>query len=107
VGEEVWVSFEHGDSDYPVWEPTVTDDRTQDATAGYVGKFRAVVVDDADPLGQDRLQVTVPEIAGDAPLWAAAGIVVGGDVPMPAVGVEVWVEFEHGDPSYPVWVGTI
>ena len=24
---------------------------------------------------------------------------------MPMIGSGVWVEFEHGDPDYPIWVG--
>ncbi len=24
---------------------------------------------------------------------------------MPAVGAGVWIEFEHGDPDYPIWSG--
>jgi uncharacterized protein involved in type VI secretion and phage assembly len=24
---------------------------------------------------------------------------------VPPVGAGVWVEFEHGDPTYPIWVG--
>ena len=24
---------------------------------------------------------------------------------IPAIGSGVWVEFEHGDPDYPIWVG--
>ena len=26
---------------------------------------------------------------------------------MPTVGDVVWVEFEAGDPSYPVWIGIL
>ncbi len=24
---------------------------------------------------------------------------------LPSVGAGVWIEFEHGDPDYPIWVG--
>jgi Type VI secretion system/phage-baseplate injector OB domain len=105
-GDDVWVSFERGDTDYAVWEPSVSDDRNEDATTGYIGKYRAIVVDDADPLQQGRLQVSIPEVTGDSCPWATPGLFLGPDDPVPQVGADVWVEFEQGDPLYPVWVGT-
>ncbi|HEX9260030.1 MAG TPA: phage baseplate assembly protein V [Acidimicrobiales bacterium] len=102
VGDLVWVSFEHGDSDYPVWENEGADDRGPDR--GFVGKFHGVVVSNDDPMGERRLEVTVPEVLGDAWAWAAASSEVS-DVDLPEVGTSVWIEFEEGDPAYPRWVG--
>ncbi len=78
--------------------------------ARYYGKFRGTVVNNMDPNGMGRLQVLVPAISA-VPLanWAMACTPVGGlqhgmfAVPPPKSGV--WVEFESGDPDYPVWTG--
>jgi hypothetical protein len=70
---------------------------------GYGGRYRATVVDDIDPTQQHRLQVVVPEVYGDTPVWAVASLPPGTGVPMPAVGDMVVVSFERGDTDYPVW----
>ena len=105
VGSDVWVSFERGDPAYPVWEATAVADTDEPATSGYIGVYRGLVVDDGDPLQQNRLQVSVPEVAGETTMWATLGSALGGDVNLPPVGSEVWVEFERGDPGHPIWVG--
>ena len=75
----------------------------------YFGKYRAVVTDNADPTRRGRLQVRVPAVLGDLTVWAMpcvpyAGAGVG-FYSLPESGAGVWVEFEGGDPSYPIWVG--
>jgi uncharacterized protein involved in type VI secretion and phage assembly len=75
----------------------------------YFGKFRGVVVDTNDPNTQGRIQVRVPAVLGDLEVWALPCVPYAGDgvglylLPEPDTGV--WVEFEGGDPSYPVWTG--
>lgn len=75
----------------------------------YFGKYRGLVSDSADPTERGRLKVRVPAILGDLEVWAMpcvpyAGQGVGFYV-LPNAGTGVWVEFEGGDPSYPVWTG--
>lgn len=76
----------------------------------YYGKYRGVVINNVDPLMEGRLMVQVPDVAGLVPItWAMpcvplAGI-QNGMVAIPINGSGVWVEFEHGDPQYPIWVG--
>jgi uncharacterized protein involved in type VI secretion and phage assembly len=76
----------------------------------YLGKYRATVVNNVDPMQIGRLQVLVPDVSGVAlsswamPCLPMAGIQTGMfTVPIPGSGV--WVEFEQGDPDYPIWVG--
>jgi uncharacterized protein involved in type VI secretion and phage assembly len=75
----------------------------------YLGKYRGTVSDNSDPTGRGRLQVRVPGVLGDLAVWAMpcvpyAGAGVG-FYSLPESGTGVWVEFEGGDPSYPIWVG--
>lgn len=106
IGDEVSVSYEQGDTDYPVWGTGIASAGSEQVTNGYVGKYRGIVVDNLDPLMQNRLQVSVPEVT-DATEWARPGLYLDGDQQLPEVGAEVWIEFESGDPSYPVWVGVL
>lgn len=101
VGEEATVVFEGGDSDRPVWQSTSAAQGSA-ATAGY-GIYSGTVVDNADPSGTHRLQVTVTEYAGYNPVWATPSPAVGTD--LPSVGYGVWVQFEGGSAEHPVWVG--
>lgn len=75
----------------------------------YFGKYRGVVVNNIDPLGIGRIQVNVPGVLTVLSSWAMPCLPVGGmqmgivTVPLPAS--KVWVEFERGDPDYPIWTG--
>ncbi len=76
----------------------------------FFGKYRGVVLNNIDPMQQGRLQVQVPDVAGLTPAsWAMpcvplAGI-QNGMLALPLIGSGVWVEFEQGDPNYPIWTG--
>jgi len=79
-------------------------------TKKYYGKYRGTVVNNVDPEQRGRIQVMVPDVSGFAlTSWALPAFPIGGlqmglfSVPM--IGSGVWVEFEHGDLDYPVWVG--
>jgi uncharacterized protein involved in type VI secretion and phage assembly len=56
---------------------------------------------------EHRLNVKIPEVLGDdTTAWAkAAPDLAAADSAVPDIGTEVWVEFESGDPNYPIWVG--
>jgi hypothetical protein len=75
--------------------------------SGAPGIYRATVLNNQDPEQRGRVQVLVPAIAGQGSGWAAACRPVGGGGQVPAVGDTVWVMFENGDPSYPVWLGVM
>lgn len=73
------------------------------------GKYRGTVVDNQDSTKRGRLQVTVDAVLGSTAVWAMPCVPYAGDgvglFAMPPVGSGVWVEFEAGDPSFPIWVG--
>lgn len=74
------------------------------------GKYRGVVLDNIDPLRQGRILVDVPDVSGlAAGAWAVACVPIAGPqcgvYVAPEVGAGVWVEFERGDPDYPIWTG--
>lgn len=75
----------------------------------FFGKYRGRVVDNADPTGRGRLRVVVPAVLGEEEVWAMPCVPYAGDqvgfYALPEADVGVWVEFEAGDPSYPIWVG--
>jgi len=76
----------------------------------YYGKYRGTVIENIDPEQIGRIIVMVPDVLGIAPSsWAmpcvpAAGIQSGVFV-VPPIGSGVWVEFEQGNPDYPIWTG--
>lgn len=76
----------------------------------FLGKYRATVTNNNDPLKKGRLEVLVPDVSKLIPsTWAMPCLpfagVQSGMVVIPANGSGVWVEFEQGDLDYPIWVG--
>jgi hypothetical protein len=76
----------------------------------FYGKYRGIVSENADPLGLGRLRAQVPDVLGlETSGWALpcapyAGPNAGLHA-IPPLGAGVWIEFEAGDPSRPIWVG--
>lgn len=79
----------------------------------YFGKFRGVVQNNLDPEGRGRLQVSIPDVLdpNQSP-WAEACVpflgssgASSGFYALPPIGTNVWIEFEQGNPDYPIWVG--
>jgi Type VI secretion system/phage-baseplate injector OB domain len=84
------------DKDWHEAPPTATDRRC--------GVYRGVVTNNLDPLQQSRVQVDVADVPADLALWAAP-CRPPGSTTVPAAGAGVWIAFEAGDPSRPVWIG--
>ncbi|HEY7430141.1 MAG TPA: phage baseplate assembly protein V [Streptosporangiaceae bacterium] len=76
----------------------------------FFGKYRGTVVANVDPRLRGRVQVSVPEVLGQGQLsWAEPCVPYAGQgvglFAVPPVGATVWVEFEAGDPDYPIVSG--
>ena len=76
----------------------------------FYGKYRGTVTDNDDPNRRGRIRANVPAVLGEqvsgwcAPCVPYAGAGVGIAF-LPEIGSGVWVEFEGGDVSYPIWSG--
>ena len=79
-------------------------------TASLYGKFRGTVSSNDDPQRMGRLQALVPAVWGNAPgPWAMPCVPMAGAnagvFAVPPTGAGVWIEFEGGDPTLPIWTG--
>jgi len=77
---------------------------------GFFGKYRGRVEQNLDPLNQGRLQVSCPFVLGKGKLsWAMPCVPYAGPglgfFVIPPRKASVWVEFEGGDPDWPIWTG--
>ena len=83
---------------------------SENGTQQYFGKYRGTVITNIDPLQIGRLMVQVPDVLGTSTSsWALPCVPFtgrgSGVYVVPQIGSGVWVEFEHGDPDYPIWTG--
>jgi uncharacterized protein involved in type VI secretion and phage assembly len=91
-------------------EPGTHDDATQHLLSRHFGPYRGIVTDNDDPSTLGRIKAKVPALFGESetgwcmPCVPYAGQKVGFAF-LPEVGSGVWIEFEGGDVSYPVWIG--
>ena len=74
------------------------------------GKYRGRVEDVDDPENLGRIKVKVPAVYGEEiSAWAMPCAPFAGDnqgaFTLPEPGSGVWVEFEAGDISFPIWSG--
>lgn len=76
----------------------------------FYGKYRGLVSDNKDPLNLGRIKARVPEVLGDTETgWASPCAPYAGPkaglFTIPPEDAGVWIEFEAGDTSRPIWVG--
>ncbi len=89
---------------------SAVDARQGDVGEKFYGKYRGTVVNNLDPMQLGRIQVMVPDVLGlSVSSWAMPCVPIAGKQQgmfvLPQVGAGVWVEFEQGEPDYPIWVG--
>jgi hypothetical protein len=78
--------------------------------ARYSGKYRGTVLVNIDPLQIGRIMVQCSDVLGETPsTWAMPCMPVAGMqagvFAVPPIGSQVWVEFEQGNPDFPIWTG--
>jgi len=75
----------------------------------YFGKHRGFVTDNNDPTQRGRLQVQIPDVLGELQIWALPCVPYAGNGmglhTLPEKSTGVWIEFEAGDLSFPIWTG--
>lgn len=76
----------------------------------FYSSYYGIVVDNKDPQKQGRIKVKVPQITGSQVIniWALPKSYAGTDsgfFAVPEIGDGVWVEFELGNPRFPVYSG--
>ena len=76
----------------------------------FYGKYRGKVENNVDPFQRGRVQVSVSAVLGGGRLsWAEPCVPYAGSqvgfFAVPPVGANIWVEFEAGNPDYPIWTG--
>ncbi|NOR41707.1 MAG: baseplate assembly protein [Gammaproteobacteria bacterium] len=73
------------------------------------GKYRGKVEDNVDPMNLGRIKVSVPTVLGEVVSWAMPCVPYAGSgvgfFAIPPEKANVWVEFEGGNPDYPIWSG--
>lgn len=77
----------------------------------FYGKYRGLVTKNNDEMFLGRIKATVPDVLGSKESgWAMPCMPFGGDgmgmFCLPKVGAGVWIEFEHGNPDYPIYTGS-
>ena len=86
----------------------IINERGLESLGRYYSIYRGVVVDNRDPEHLGRVKVTVPQFDNVVAEWAyplgqEGSIQTGFRYLTPKIGQIVFVQFECGDPLYPIW----
>jgi uncharacterized protein involved in type VI secretion and phage assembly len=85
-------------------------DLAEQTRSRFYGKYRGIVSDNDDPETLGRIRARVPEVLAEVESpWALPCAPYAGPnqglYVVPPVDAGVWIEFEGGDPSRPIWSG--
>jgi uncharacterized protein involved in type VI secretion and phage assembly len=94
-------------------EQILSEKEDSDKLQKFYGKYRGTVSNNQDPEQRGRIQAIVPDVSGLVPTsWAEACVPVAGLASiqigmfaLPPIGTKVWIEFEQGNPDFPIWTG--
>lgn len=91
-------------------EDILTQHEREHSTSRFFGKFRGRVTDNQDPQNVGRIKAQVPDVLREVETgWALPAAPYAGNgvgvYTIPAVDANVWIEFEAGDVSRPIWTG--
>lgn len=80
------------------------------AETKWLGKYKAIVMDNKDPERRGRIRVQCPKVLGNyLSAWCEPCIPYAtdyaGDYYVPPVNEAIWVEFEEGNVNKPIWGG--
>jgi len=87
------------------------DEQAENQNRKRFGLYKGIVRDVDDPEGRGRIRIEIHELLGKnrTSAWASYCAPFGGGgsgfFMLPHPGDGVWVMFEQGDPSKPVWIG--
>jgi hypothetical protein len=73
----------------------------------FYGVYQAIVTNNNDPEGFNRIKVIVPQVFGNSTTesdWAWPNLPLGY---LPNTGDVVWIMFQGGDTEHPVWTGSL
>lgn len=89
--------------------PGTLDKSGKPSSRRFYGKYRGKVAENVDPLFQGRILPIVPAVSEIPLTWATPCVPYAGPAvgfyAIPPLGANVWIEFEGGDPNYPIWTG--
>ena len=73
------------------------------------GVYRGVVINNADPQGDGRVQVRLPGMPMGGSAWAPVCAALGAprNTAGPSIGSDVVVAFENGSADHPIVLGVI